>query len=141
MWKVEATCAATASQAWQVVSDVTAWPEMLSTFDAVEPADNNRQASPGVDAAYLVRQPRLPKTRWVITDWRPGEAFTWESVVPGIRTRGVHEVTETPDGSTLRAGIDWSGPMAWLPKLLYSRLTRRYLQTEVTTFARLAEFA
>lgn len=105
----------------------------------MEPADNNREASPRVDAAYLVRQPRLPKARSVITDWRPGEAFTWVSVTPGIRTTGVHEVTETPDGSMLRVGIDWSGPMAWLPKLLYSRLTRRYLQTEVTTFARLAE--
>ncbi|AYY14859.1 polyketide cyclase [Actinobacteria bacterium YIM 96077] len=138
MWKAEASCAASPSRVWQVMSNITAWPEMLPTCDAVEPVDNN-QAGPGVNAAYVVRQPRLPKARWVITDWRPGEAFTWVSVVPGIRTTGIHEVTENPDGSTLRVGIDWSGPLAWLPKLLYSRLTKRYLQTEVTTFARLAE--
>jgi hypothetical protein len=138
---IEATAhtSATPSQAWQVFSDVTAWPQMLPTFDAVEPADGATQR-PAVDATYVIRQPRLPKASWMITDWRPDEAFTWVSVAPGIRTTGVHEVTGTPDGSTtIRVGIDWSGPMAWLPRLLYSRLARRYLETEVTTFARLAE--
>lgn len=134
-----ADTSATPAQAWQVFSDVTAWPEMLSTFDSVDPTGGT-SGRPEVDAAYLVRQPRLLKARWVITDWRPGESFTWVSDMPGIRTTAIHEATETSDGpTTIRVGIDWSGPMAWLPRLFYSRLARRYLETEVTTFARLAE--
>jgi len=140
-YMIEATAntSATPLRAWEVFSDVTAWPEMLPTVDAVEPIGGAEQR-PAVDAAYVVRQPRLPKARWVITDWRPGEAFTWVSVAPGIRTTGVHEVAETSGGpTTIRVGIDWSGPMAWLARLFYSRLARRYLVAEATTFARVAE--
>jgi hypothetical protein len=138
MLEATANTSATPAQAWQVFSDVTAWPRMLPTFDAVEPTGGPMQR-PAVDATYVVRQPRLPKASWVITDWRPGESFTWVSVAPGIRTTGVHDVTGTPGGATIRVGLDWSGPMAWLARLLYSRLARRYLDIEVATFARVAE--
>ena len=31
-------------------------------------------ATDRLGAAYDLRQPRLPKARWTVTDWRPGAA-------------------------------------------------------------------
>lgn len=119
---------------WAVLGDVERWPEWLPTIDAVIAERPGEQAVVG--AAYLLRQPKLPRARWVVTDWRPGAGFTWRAAGPDITTTASHEVTPLPDGRTRVAlAIDWRGPMAWVPRLLYHSLTQRYLDTEARALA------
>jgi hypothetical protein len=92
-----------------------------------------------VGSRYEVRQPGLPKAVWEVTDWRPGSSFTWVSTSPGIRSEAVHTVTADVEGSTLDLSLQWSGPLAWLLERLLGRKARGMVETEATTFARLAE--
>ena len=125
---------ATPDQVWAVLSDLDGWPGWLPTVDSLEREDPDRPHEVG--AAYLVKQPRLPKARWVITDWRAGEGFVWESKTPGARTTGTHELRPAGDGGTeIFLGVEWNGPMAGVARLMFGRLTQRYIDTEASALA------
>lgn len=132
---VRGRCPATAAQLWSVLSDIRVWPQWLPTVTAATPDDP--AAPDGAGAAYLVSQPRLGTARWVITDWRPGVGFTWESRRPGVVTIGTHELQAAtddpfePTGTTVELGIGWHGPLAWFARLAYRRMTRDYLEREL----------
>jgi uncharacterized membrane protein len=113
---------------WPVLSEVRNWPQWLPTVDAVHPVLPDRPEEVG--ASYVVEQPGLPRATWTITQWRPGESFTWESRSPGIRSTGVHVLTAGTHGTTIRLGIDWSGPLAGVVRVLLGRRTLRYVTTE-----------
>jgi len=67
-----------------------------------------------------------------VSEWKPGKGFTWTSSGPGVTTTATHELGPAPSGDTeIVLGITWSGPLGWLFGLLFGRLTRRYLETEV----------
>lgn len=121
-----------------MLSDLDAWPEWLPTVTELKREDAG--APHGVGAAYLLRQPRLPRARWVVSEWEPGQGFTWTSSGPGVTTTATHELTPTADGGTeIVLDIAWSGALGGLFGLLYGRLTRRYLETEVAALAERAE--
>jgi uncharacterized membrane protein len=121
-------------QVWAVLSDVRGWPDWLPTVDAVEPAAPDEPD--GVGASYTVRQPRLPRARWTITDWRPDEGFTWQSRNPGVTATGTHELRRDAEGGTeVELALDWQGPLAWLVRAAYGRLSRRYVETEAASLA------
>lgn len=122
-----------ADQAWRVLSDLPGWPSWCPTVTAVIAVDPAR--SPGVGAAYRVRQPKLPAATWTITSWRPGEGFTWESTAPGLHSTGVHDLAPTPDGTRIELELRWRGPLRWVLELLYGRLSRRYVTTEAAALA------
>jgi hypothetical protein len=123
---------------WSVLADVRSWPAWLPTVTSVhslEPATPD-----GVGAAYDVGQPRLGTARWVITDWRPGAGFTWVTRRPGVVTTGTHEVRATSDRQgepsvEVELGIGWQGPLAWVARLGYRRLTERYIARELAALA------
>lgn len=128
------TTTAGPDRVWTVVSDLDAWPQWLPTVDTLEREDPDQPH--GVGAAYLVKQPRLPRARWKVTRWEPGTGFTWASSAPGVTTTGSHDVAPTPDGGTeIILTITWSGPLGSLARLLFGRLTRRYLDTEAMSLA------
>jgi hypothetical protein len=134
---ITATAVTTCSpaQVWTLLGDVESWPRWLPTVDSVTPEGPPRPDGPGVGSTYLLRQPRLPRARWTVTHWRPGEGFTWVSHAPGITSTATHELV-TVDGATrIDLGIEWSGPLAWLLRLLYGRLTQRYVDTEAAALA------
>lgn len=121
-----------ADRLWPVVSDVERWPDLLPTVDAVTPVEPGRAPGPG--AAYDVAQPRLPRARWTIDTWEPGERFTWTSSAPGVRTTGDHRLVPREGGTEVVLEILWSGPLAWPVRLLYGRLTAAYLRREADAF-------
>ena len=128
------TTTATADRVWSVLSELDAWPQWLPTVNRLEREDPD--APHGVGAAYRLEQPRLPRARWVVTEWTPGEGLTWTSSGPGVTTTATHELGPAPSGGTeIVLGISWSGPLGGLLGLLYGRLTRRYLETEVAALA------
>lgn len=134
MIRVTAQSASTPDRLWEIASDVERWGERLSTIDSVRPLGSGPT---GVGSRFEVRQPGLPKAVWEVTDWHPGQTFTWVSASPGIRSTAVHSVQADGDGSRLELSLEWSGPLAWILELLIGRKARGMVETEAETFTQL----
>jgi len=131
--RLERVVAADRERLWRYVGDLDRWHELLPTVDSV-----TRTGPPGpigVGTRVRVAQPRLATAEYVVTAWDPPAGFTWEATVRGVRTTASHELHATGTGTRLVLGLEWSGPAAWLARLLYSRLTRSYLEQEAAAFA------
>jgi len=137
MMEEERSIAASASRLWAVLSDIESWDAMLPTMRQVVRIGAGGPV--GVGARFEVRQPGLPKAVYEITDWRPERGFTWVSSSPGVRTTASHELSSHDGGTRLVLGIEWSGPLAGLIRLLIGPKARRMVAQEADTFVRLAE--
>jgi uncharacterized membrane protein len=123
-----ATAAATAGQAWTALRDVTDLPKWTRSITSVEPLDG---ADLRTGNRYRIRQPGLPAMVWTVSEVRDGEAFTWETRSPGVHTVGFHRLTADPDGSTrITIGIEQTGPLAGVVRVLTGARTRRYVELE-----------
>lgn len=122
---------------WKYLEQVADWADLLPTVDHV--AQESGGPTPTVGSCYALRQPSLPRLVYKITEWVPGQRFTWVAAAPGVRTIGSHEITRTPDGTLLRLTLRWRGPLRPLVEMLYTARTRRYVEAEAQTFAELAE--
>jgi uncharacterized membrane protein len=129
--------AASPETVWKLLTDVERWPEMTASIDRVELLDKPF----AVSSRARVHQPKIPAAVWTVTELTEGEAFTWESRSPGVTTTGVHALTRTPDGVTVRLTLDQKGPLAPLFGLLTGRLTRRYVTMEADGLKAKAEQA
>lgn len=136
MINADASTAASPDRLWAVCSDVTNWHQHLDTFTSVESLSGG---STRVGSRFAVTQPGLPDATYEVTHWEPGEAFTWVARSPGVRTTAIHRVVSTTTGSRIELGIRWSGPLAGLVWLTLTRKAQRMIETEATTFARVAE--
>ena len=119
---------APASVVWDVFSDVERWPEWTASVTRLVALDG-----PGIEVGkrFEIKQPRMPKLVWVVTDVSPGRSWTWVQRSPGGLTEASHEVTVLSDGRA-RVGqrLDQRGPVGALVGLLMRRMTRRYLDLE-----------
>ncbi|SNS11641.1 Polyketide cyclase / dehydrase and lipid transport [Actinomadura meyerae] len=129
--------AASPETVWKLLTDVERWPEMTASIDRVELLDKPF----AVSSRARVHQPKIPAAVWTVTELTEGEAFTWESRSPGVTTTGVHALTRTGDGVTVRLTLDQKGPLAPLFGLLTGRLTRRYVTMEADGLKAKAEQA
>ncbi len=121
---------APADEVWSVVVDVTRWPEWTPTVESVERLDDSEF---GVGSRVEIRQPKLPKAQWEVTEVVEDEGrrnFTWESSGPGIRTVARHQVTPREGGSTVTLSIDQRGPMGAVAALAWRGLIQQYIETE-----------
>jgi uncharacterized membrane protein len=131
--------AATTSQAWTALADVTSLPRWTRSMTAVEPLDG-ADLRPG--NRYRIRQPGLPVIVWRVSEVRDGESFVWEARSPGVHTVAFHRLAANPDGSTqITIGIDQSGPLAGLVSMLTGARTRRYLEMEAAGLRTASETA
>ena len=120
---------APAERVFTVYADVEHWPEWTESVTRVERLDEGPFQ---VGSRAHVKQPRLPVSRWEVTDLAPGESFTWVAHAPGVTTTGSHRATRITDGrSRVTATLVQAGPLGHVVGLLTARLTRRYLQMEV----------
>ena len=99
---------------WAVLSDVARWPEWTPTIDSVERLDDGPLR---VGSRAVVRQPRLPKATWEVTELVPGRSFR-------------HRVGPAGAGSSVTLGIEQTGPMGAVAALVWRRLTQRYIELE-----------
>nr|BFF27099.1 hypothetical protein GCM10025732_50640 [Glycomyces mayteni] len=63
------------AEVWAVMSELDRWAELLPTVGGVE-----RLSGPGpidVGARFRVAQPGLATAVYEVTEWRPGQGFTW----------------------------------------------------------------
>jgi uncharacterized protein YndB with AHSA1/START domain len=121
---------ASPSRVWEVMSDVARWPEWTPTVDSVERLDDGPLQ---VGSRARIRQPRLPRVVWEVTEVVDGRTFTWEATGPGIRSIGRHEVVPDGTGSTVTLGIEQAGPMGAVAALVWRRLTQRYIELEAAS--------
>jgi hypothetical protein len=122
------SAAASTSQAWTALAEVTSLPRWTPSMRAVEPLDG---AALRTGNRYRIRQPGLPPLVWRVTEVRDGESFVWETHSPGVHTVAFHRLAANPDGSTqITIGIEQSGPLGGLVRALTARRTRRYLALE-----------
>jgi uncharacterized membrane protein len=115
------------SQVWPVMYDVTRWPEWTPTIDSVDRHDDGPLQ---VGSRTTVRQPKLPKATWEVTEVVDGRSFTWAAAGPGMRTIARHEVVADGAGSRVTLSIEQTGPMGAVAALVWRGLTQRYIDLE-----------
>lgn len=133
----ERTVQATPEQLWALLSDVDRWDEMLPTVNTIE-----RLGPPGrtkVGDRFRMHNTGLPVAVYEITVWEPNREFTWVADSPGIRTTAYHRLQAAEGGTRMTLGIDWTGPLAGLMRLLLRSKVHRMVTQEADTFTRLAE--
>ena len=113
---------------WDVFTDVERWPEWTASVERVVALDG-----PGIEVGkrFEIKQPRMPRLVWQVTDVHPGVSWTWKQRSPGGTTLATHEVEALTDARTaVRQRIDQRGPIGLTVGVLMRRLTRRYLDLE-----------
>jgi len=120
--------AAPAASVWAVYADVERWPEWTGSITRIEALDGPELA---VGRRYAIKQPRLPRLVWTVSDLEDGTAWTWQQGTPGGLTLGIHEVVAaSPERTLVRQRIVQRGPVGALVGVLMRGLTRRYLALE-----------
>jgi Polyketide cyclase / dehydrase and lipid transport len=134
---VERPVRADAERLWGFVGRVADWADLLPTVDDVTVV--NGGPVPHVGARYALRQPGLPRLVYEVTEWVPGERFTWVAAAPGVRTTGSHTISPVPGGCLLKLTLGWTGPLRPLVEMVFAARTQRYVELEADTFTALAE--
>jgi len=119
---------ASAPTVWDVFVDVEQWPSWTSSVTELVALDG-----PGIEVGkrFQIKQPRMPKLVWEVTDVDPGSSWTWRQHSPGGTTLATHEVVANGTGKTLvRQRIDQRGPIGVTVGALMRGLTKRYLELE-----------
>jgi uncharacterized protein YndB with AHSA1/START domain len=127
---------ATPDEVWRVLTDIERWPEWTPSMTRVERLDEGPFQ---VGSTARVKQPRLPPTVWRVTDLEPGQSFSWTASGPGVTTLAGHRITPRSEGVGVTLSIRQTGPLAWLARLITSRLTARYVQMEANGLKRRSE--
>ena len=113
---------------WDVFSDVERWPEWTASVTRLVALDG-----PGIAVGkrFEIKQPRMPKLVWEVTDVSPGAGWTWVQRSPGGTTAARHDVIPASGGRTrVQQQIDQRGPIGVLVGVLMRRMTKRYLDLE-----------
>jgi len=122
---------------WHTLVAVEQWPELTPSVTSVESLDGTG-LEPG--RRFRVTQPRLGTAVWRVTEVVPPRAFTWSTSRAGVTTTGIHQVLARPaGGSDVTLTIEHRGALAPLVRLLYGRLTRRYMELEAVGLKRRSE--
>lgn len=128
---------ARAEQLWEFIGQLSRWDDFLPTISSITAKTVGRQT--GIGSRFALKQPGIPQMIYEITEWVPGERFTWVASFPGVRTVGTHTITPTTNGCLLNLGLSWEGPISTVVTRLFERRTNRYVQLEADTFVALAE--
>jgi uncharacterized membrane protein len=128
---------APASVVWEVFSDVEHWPDWTASVTRLTGLDGPRLA---VGKRFEIKQPRMPKLVWRVTELDPGASWTWVQRSPGGLTVASHDVLALPDGrSRVHQRLDQGGPVGALVGRAMRRMTRRYLDLEAQGLKRHSE--
>ena len=107
---------------------VERWPEWTASVTRLVALDGPGLA---VGKRFEIKQPRMPKLVWEVTDVTPGTAWTWVQRSPGGLTVARHEVIPQSDRrARVRQQLDQRGPVGAIVGLLMRGMTRRYLELE-----------
>ncbi|MCG8408264.1 MAG: SRPBCC family protein [Phycisphaerales bacterium] len=96
---------------WKVTEDIARWPEWTPTVDTIERLD---QGTLDVGSAAYIKQPGLPRSKWVVTEMDRGRRFTWECTVLSIRMRATHALSAHDAGTENTLRLEMAGIAAVL---------------------------
>jgi uncharacterized membrane protein len=136
--RVTTTVNAPPEDVWRLFVDVERWPEMSASMQEVRRLDDGPLR---VGSEVILKQPRMPRTRWRVTELEPGRSFSWATSAGGVTTTGGHIVEADGDGSVITLILDEHGPLVPLMNAFYGRLSRRYVTMELEGFRKTAEAA
>ena len=129
--------AAPPSQVWAVLANVARWSVWTPTISSVELLD---ASSLVVGHRARIQQPRLPAVIWTVTAIEAGRYFEWQNVAAGLKSVAGHRVeSDGRGGARVTLSFEWSGWLTPLIRLVYGRLTRRYVNTEAESLKRRCE--
>jgi uncharacterized membrane protein len=112
---------------WQVFSDVERWPDWTASVTTLKALD---QPGLAVGRRFEIKQPRLPKLVWEVTELVEGQSWTWEQTSPGGRTIASHEVIAKGERTLVRQRLDQRGPVGAVVARIMRGTTKRYLELE-----------
>ncbi len=119
---------APADLVWDVFSDVEHWPDWTASVTRLRGLDGAQLA---VGRRFEIKQPRMPRLVWTVTEVEAGVSWTWVQRSPGGLTSASHYVSPTTDGGTLvRQELAQRGIVGSVVGLLMRQMTRRYLAME-----------
>jgi uncharacterized membrane protein len=125
---------APATVVWDVFTDVERWPGWTASVERIAPLDG-----PGIEIGrrFEIKQPRLPKLVWEVTDVDPGVSWTWRQRSPGGTTLASHEVIpQGADRTLVRQRIEQRGPVGVAVGVTSPRRSARATACCTTTSAR-----
>ena len=112
---------------WRVMADVMHWAEWTPSITRIVTLT---PGSVGVGSRVRIHQPGLPPAFWRVTEWIPGQSFTWVSRIPGIRVSARHEVTAATHGCRVTLSLDYEGFLGGFLACLTHRFNAINLQLE-----------
>jgi uncharacterized membrane protein len=119
---------APAGVVWEVFSDVERWSEWTGSITRIVALDGPGLA---VGKRFEIKQPRMPKLVWEVTELTPGHSWTWVQRSPGGLTVARHDVVaESANRTRVRQQLEQRGPIGSLVGMLMRGMTRRYLDLE-----------
>ena len=119
---------APAGVVWDVFTDVERWPEWTESVTRIVALDG---AGLAVGKRFAIKQPKLPRLVWEVTEFTPGTSWTWVQRSPGGVTVARHDVVAVSGLRTRVAQrLEQRGPVGSLIALLMRSTTRRYLDLE-----------
>jgi uncharacterized protein YndB with AHSA1/START domain len=132
---------------WSTLSDVERWPEWTRSVTEVERLD---AGDLGAGSRARVKQPGMPRLVWEVTEYVPGEVFSWTSKAPGVTTTGGHRLAADPNGRgsggdapgdrvTVTLTLDQEGFLAPVVWRLTGARSRRCVQMEAEGLKRRCE--
>lgn len=126
-----APVAAPPEQVWAVLADIERWPSWNPTVRSVRLLGAQVLAE---GSRVAIRQPRLPRAEWVVSEYVDGRSFRWSARGPGVVTVADHEVVPADEGGcTVRLRLQQAGPLSGALGLVAGRLTRGYVATEAAS--------
>lgn len=134
--RVSATASAAPSDVWRLFTDVERWPELTESITTLRRLDGGPLTA---GSEVQLKQPAFPRTRWRVTEMRPGRSFAWESTSGGMTAVGDHIVEPQGNGSLITLTLRTHGPLSGLISLLLGRRSLRYITMELDGFRRAAE--
>lgn len=122
---------------WAVLSNAESWPSWTASVTEVSVEGGGPLQ---VGSRARIKQPRIPRTVWTVTELVPGRSFTWTTKGPGVLGFARHELTALPEGGTrARLAVEQTGWLGGPVGKLYAGLTDRYLAMEAAGLRRRSE--
>jgi len=128
--------AATPERVWEVLVDVESWPTWTASVGSARLLDGGPLAE---GSRVQLRQPRLPKAVWVVTELVEGRSFTWSARGPGVVSSAEHRVEASAEGSLVTLTFSQAGVLGRPAGLLAGGMVRRYVQMEAAGLKRRCE--
>src|SRR5215207_7696449 len=80
---------------WDVLSDLQAWPQRITTVDTVEVLTPAPLAK---GSRVRLKQPKLPEGTWEMTAWEVPSFFEWMQKKSGVTNVAGHRVEALGEG-------------------------------------------